>query len=256
MKYLFLFCILLLFSCSENEILDLTYNKEIENKKKDYIIWDLDQMNETSCPGPNISLMGSSFSAFGGCNSGRGELKFGNKTVQFKNLTVTSMACPGKGLLQKEAQFFSMLNRMENWDWNGSDTLILSAKNDSLKFRKRQMVNDSSLEKTVWNVNAVFLSGAVGSMYAESKISFRLEDGKIKGNGTCGDFGGAYSLNNNELRITDLKYFPKKCEIAEIQKQEQYFYTVIRRIDRYSIEKNVMNLYIGSERVYSCITKN
>ena len=87
----------------------------------------------------------------GGCNSYQGKARFRGDQVEQRGFASTEKACLDQAVMKQESTYFSLLNKVSHFDFDGSD-LILSdgTDNNRLRFTPSKPKNAKTLIHTRW----------------------------------------------------------------------------------------------------------
>lgn len=103
-----------------------------------------------------------------------------------------------------------------------------------------QSQDDNALAGTGWQVEDVASGGIIDS----SNLTLNFgEDGRINGSSGCNSYMGDYSVNGNELELSQLASTMMACSPA-IMDLERKFLDVLGGAEEYSIDQDTMKLTI------------
>ena len=69
-----------------------------------------------------------------GCNQYSGAVEHGARTIRFKAMISTKMACAGDGVMQTEADYLQALQAAESWDIDATGRLTIEGARGRIKF--------------------------------------------------------------------------------------------------------------------------
>ncbi|MCK6629047.1 MAG: META domain-containing protein [Anaerolineae bacterium] len=97
-----------------------------------------------------------------------------------------------------------------------------------------------SLEQTTWQLDQLGTQPALKERPVT--LVFQADDSTVGGGAGCNSYGGRYSLNDNQLTISDLASTLMACEESEIMEQEQKFLTSLGQAAGYKLEGNHLTI--------------
>lgn len=109
-------------------------------------------------------------------------------------------------------------------------------------YTKGECAQDFSakLEGMVWQLTTFSGDAAPQTVPAEVTISIKFEAGKINGHGGCNHVGGAYVLDGNTLKVSELISTKMYCENA--MKWESMFLQSLEKSKSYAIQGETLEI--------------
>jgi heat shock protein HslJ len=111
-----------------------------------------------------------------------------------------------------------------------------------------------SLEGNTWTLTSFMEGDDMQSPIQNTTITAYFEDGKITGNAGCNGYFVAYTVDGNEVKISEaLGSTRMTCEPEEKMQQEYQYLEMLSKVTTYAIEGNQLTLSTddGSDLVYN-----
>ena len=99
------------------------------------------------------------------------------------------------------------------------------------------------LEGMVWQLTTFAIGPEPQQVPADVTISIKFEGGKIDGHGGCNNVGGQYTLNGNNLQVSQLMSTKMFCEKA--MKWETMFLQQLEKSKSYTINGEALDINCG-----------
>lgn len=232
------------------------------NQRSDLLnrTWVLNTMEgEAVIPGSGITLFleSDNFSGNAGCNSYGGDLDFDGQKLELSEIYRTSMACSDpEGVLEQESQYLNLLeDKITHYQIQGGQLILLNVDDPLLVYDYRPPTPDADLEHNNWELSTFIYEGLAHSTLRDTQISVVLDNGEISGETDCHVFTASYSLENNEISITQLEIHPKDCVDSDLEEQSNRFLDMLKRTQYYEIEGNHLRLIINEEEYLDFIVQ-
>jgi heat shock protein HslJ len=84
-------------------------------------------------------------------------------------------------------------------------------------------------------------SGIVDVKTRKAFIRLDIRNGKAGGNGSCNSFGSALTVTGDTISFTHT--FSTKMYCDEIQSTENYFFSLLQKVNRYEVHENFLSLF-------------
>lgn len=102
--------------------------------------WQLESLGDRMIQeerAPTLKFMDGRVTGSGGCNSFQGSYSISARQIQFKELTMTLMACPdGGGVMNLEQDYFNALQIGESFELDGNRLSVYASDGRILDFAK------------------------------------------------------------------------------------------------------------------------
>jgi heat shock protein HslJ len=163
--------------------------------------------------GSQVSLRidGSEVGGTAACNSYGGEMERDGDRVTIGTLSMTEMACD-EPTMALEAAYLDGLSRADTAR-RDADQLRLTGPATELDFTLLQPTPDADPVGTQWRLESLITGDAVSSVFGEASLEL-AQDGTVSGSTGCRSFGGSYTLEGDELAISDLVVDLRACDEA------------------------------------------
>lgn len=121
--------------------------------------------------------------------------------------------------------------------------LTLSACSTARQAQKENSVMDQPLYGTKWSLKKINESG--NSQSVETKAFIRFDEMKKSagGNGSCNSFGSSLTIEDNNLRFSNI--FSTKMYCEAVQSTENSYLSLLAKVDRFKITGEVLSLYFS-----------
>ena len=156
---------------------------------------------------PTLSVDGTKIDGVAACNSYGGTVTVDAAgTFSPKEIVTTEMACVEPEVMALESAYVAAFGDVRTARLDG-DRLVLSGPDTELRFDRTPPVPDAPVEGTRWLVEGLVegtgdtasVSSLVGAPFVQ------LQDGRLTGNGGCGDLTGTYTLEGDRLVVSELR---------------------------------------------------
>ena len=204
-------------------------NKEVNNKS--FLAF---------MPGQVKGLTGNT-----GCNNLSGSYTFTSyNTIKFSAFATTKRAClPDNSA--SETTFLKALAETNTWSANDIELFFY---NENVLLMKFKAVTNSNITTGLqgnWELN--YISGkkiAFEGLYPDKKpqITFDVVKNQVTGNTSCNNFNSLFTLNGSSIN------FPEQIAMTRMAcpgEGESTFLEMIKKINRYTVIGNTLNLLIG-----------
>ena len=94
-----------------------------------------------------------------------------------------------------------------------------------------------------WQLKTMHSKDGVDYIYTNAFIRFDETKKRVSGNGSCNNFGGSVTINDNSLKIGNL--FSTKMYCESVQSIEADFFAALGKVTRYEIKGNSLLMYMG-----------
>lgn len=178
-----------------------------------------------------------------GCNRIMGGVEMdGANHLKFSALATTKMACQGNS----EPELMSALSKVNNYAI--ADTQLLLKQDTTIIARLNGVSAETDQLSGSWELN--YISGtriAFAGLYPDKKpvISFNFAEKAIMGNTSCNGFSSQYSMNGHAIKFADGLKTMIFCEGGG----EEAFLNMLKKVNRYSVSENTLNLLIDDVAV-------
>ncbi|MGB3459759.1 MAG: META domain-containing protein [Halobacteriota archaeon] len=192
----------------------------------------------------NGSINGSA-----GCNGYFGAYTVdGNEINISKALGTTKMYCGPEEVMQQEYQYLEMLGNVTTYTIEGTQLTLSTDDNVSLVYNATE-APEFDLEGNTWALTS-FMEGAdVQSPLVNTTITAYFENGSINGNAGCNNYFGGYTVNGNEINMSNVLGSTRiTCEPEEKMKQEYQYLEMLGNVTTCTIEENQLTLSTGDNR--------
>lgn len=246
-----LVCAMLLSACSSSQKSTLATNvKSVNEKSVTGKKWKLIELNGKAVankinnkePFILLQLTDHRYSASGGCNGMGGTFTISpNGKIKFSQGMSTMMMCPDMSAEDGLKKMFS-----------GADNYTMTENGDTLSLNKGRRIslarfitaNDDAGYQNLngtWEVD--YISGikiAFQGLYPDKKpvITFNLSDRSASGNSSCNNYRMTFSIDGNNIQFSD----PVSTKMACEGEGESNFFNTLKKINKYSINGNTLNL--------------
>lgn len=194
--------------------------------------------------GPQVSLRidGSEIGGTAACNQYGGEMERDGDRVTFGALSMTEMACD-EPLMALEAAYLDALSRVDTAR-RDADQLRLTGPATELAFTVLQPMPNADPVGTQWRLESLIVGDAASSVVGEATLLL-AEDGSVSGSTGCRSFGGAYTLEGDELVVTDLVVDQRACDDTSAA-QDGHVLGVLEGPLRVTVSGDAMTLMGGA----------
>jgi heat shock protein HslJ len=161
--------------------------------------------------GARVSLRidGAEVGGTAACNQYGGEMERDGDRITFGALFQTEMACDGP-IMALETAYLDGLSRVDTAR-RDADQLRLTGPATELDFTLLQPTPDVDPVGTSWRLESLITGDAVSSVFGEAALLLAV-DGTLSGSTGCRSFGGSYTLETDELEVTDLVVDQRACD--------------------------------------------
>ncbi|HEX6290517.1 MAG TPA: META domain-containing protein [Herpetosiphonaceae bacterium] len=171
-----------------------------------------------------------------GCNS-----YFGSYAVEGERLTIgqlgqTEMACDGP-VMQQEQAFLQALAAAGSFSAT-ANSLTITYTGGQLNFTLVQPPRAAPLLDTTWQISAFEQGDTVQSLITGSQITLKLANGTVGGNAGCNHYGGAYTVEGQQITFGEIQQTLMACADAGVMEQETRYITALRAVTAWAIDGN------------------
>jgi heat shock protein HslJ len=182
----------------------------------------------------------ATISGVGGCNRYSGGYELAGRSLTFRPVASTMMAC-SEPAMSVEGAFFAALGRVAAWEIGG-DALALrdAAGSVVLEFAA---VDEPSLTGTAWRATGINDGrGAVSGPVAGTAIGAEFgEDGTLTGSSGCNRYRGTFRSDGHAILIGPLATTRMACP-EPLMEQEARYLAALGRASRHAIDGDTLEL--------------
>lgn len=109
-------------------------------------------------------------------------------------------------------------------------------------FRTPETVK-ADLYTNKWRLKTIYGQHSAAYIYTSAFIRFDEARKQVSGNGSCNSFGGAVTINDDQLTFGNL--FATKMYCEDVQQIESDFFAALGNVTRYEIKENCLLMYQG-----------
>lgn|SRR5690606_14548846 len=100
---------------------------------------------------------------------------------------------------------------------------------------------DHAVTEKYWKLTEINGQPVSGDFNKEPHFILKKEDNRVTGNGSCNGFGGSYTLDEENNRISFSELFSTKMACPDMS-VEQVFMDVLSKVDNYSLNGDTLTL--------------
>ena len=135
-------------------------------------------------------------------------------------------------------------NKNENKDENKNESKTNESKNTNTSY-KYKMKADDKLEATQWKLNK--MDGK--ELIPDSKITISFKEDIVSGSAGCNSYRGNFKTENDNLELQKIMNTEMACSPKTILIQEADYLKILRSVNKYKINKEILELYINEKSV-------
>jgi len=191
-----------------------------------------------------------------GCNNYNGSYELDGRSLTIGPLASTRMACLEDGVMEQESAFLAALQAAHSISLV-EDKLTITYEGGELHFVPQEEPEALPLEGTEWRLETAvtFHDEVMSALPVPGNIdaTLRLADGQLGGFNGCNSYGGEYTLENGELRITgDSLIQTLMACLDDIPNQlESQMMTGLREMESYEIKGDRLTItYPDGELIF------
>jgi heat shock protein HslJ len=183
-----------------------------------------------------------------GCNSYFGSYTLNGNGLEFGMMGMTEMACmEPQGVMEQESAYLETLRSITQVRLAGDQLEMMDESGDVvLRFERQEEptpVDPASLERTPWALESFIEGGTVTSLIAGTTITLELNAGRMTGSAGCNNYGGSYTIEDDELTVNELVWTEMACMEPEgLMDQEQRYLSILSNATRLELEGNQLTL--------------
>ena len=184
-----------------------------------------------------------------GCNGYSGGYTVdGNKINISKALVTTAMTCWPEEVMQQEYQYHEMLGNVTTYTIEGNQLTLSTDDNVTLVYNATE-APEFDLEGNTWTLTSFIEGEDVQLPLVNTTITACFEDGNITGNSGCNNYFGDYTVNGNEINMSNVLGSTRMtCEPEEKMQQEYQYLEMFGNVTTYTIEENQLTLSTEDNR--------
>lgn len=185
-----------------------------------------------------------------GCNRMFGSFERNGKNIKFAGVGTTKMFCGDENIMKVETDFLRALGETTKFKKNGKSLKFYAGKNMVASFilAKQNAESATKLEDKKWILETIN-DKAVAQTETVAFLSFDKEKSSAGGNSSCNVFGGTYSVDGANLKISEIISTMRACIEDERINIEREFMNALQNIDRFEIKAGKLYLYQGENRL-------
>jgi heat shock protein HslJ len=184
-----------------------------------------------------------------GCNGYSGGYTVdGNKINISKALVTTAMTCGPEEVMQQEYQYHEMLGNVTTYTIEGNQLTLSTDDNVTLVYNATE-APEFDLEGNTWTLISFIEGEEVQSPIQNTTITVYFEDGNITGNSGCNGYFGDYTVDGNEINISNvLGTTMMYCDPEEVMQQEAQYLEMLGNVTTCTIEEKQLTLSTEDNR--------
>lgn len=159
--------------------------------------------------GVTLRIEGGEIGGSAACNIYGGTMERDGSAVRIGAVSMTEMGCD-EPTMALEAAYLAALVDVTSAE-RADGRLVLSGPNVELAFTLAVPEPDASLVGTRWTLESLTSGDAVASVMGDAFLEL-AEDGTLRGTTGCRALDGRYTLDGDELRVTNLIVEELACE--------------------------------------------
>lgn len=153
-----------------------------------------------------LSIEGDEVGGRAACNSYGGEIAVDGADVSIGTIAVTEMACQPPAVMEAETAYLEALLRVDHAERD--DELVLTGPGVDLRYREVEPVPTAELVGTEWVLDGLVdgdgPSAGVSSTTGERATLLLADDGTLRASTGCRELEGVYTVDGDEIVITEL----------------------------------------------------
>lgn len=153
-----------------------------------------------------LSVDGDEFGGTSACNSYGGEIEVDGGDVSVGMISMTDMACQPPAVMVAETAYLDALRRVDHADRD--DELVLTGPDIELRYREVEPVPTAELVGTEWVLDGLVdgngPSAGISSTMGERATLLLADDGTLRASTGCRELEGVYTVEGDEVVITEL----------------------------------------------------
>jgi heat shock protein HslJ len=172
--------------------------------------WQLDSGTIDGDPIPlvdghpiTLTLDGENAGGTAACNGYGGTYQLSDNQISFSDLFQTEMACMPEEIMDSEGAYLAALGRVDTIQ-AGGESMTLTEDDVELHFSLLPPVVDAGLNGTVWVLDGLIQGDAVSSVSGDRATLELYTDGSMLGATGCRTFNGHYTVDGDEVAVSDL----------------------------------------------------
>lgn len=210
--------------------------------------WKLTELDRNSVPDkingkePFLTFSDTTnrFSASAGCNLMNGHFSLpGKNKIKFSQSLSTLMACPD---MEIESRLAEVIREANQFYIQGN--LLTLSKGGTKVLAHFERIEENTTRHALngsWQVD--YISGiriAFDGLYPDKKpeIHFNLPETKATGHSSCNSFSTNFHLDGSNIRFE----YPASTRMFCPGEGESTFFSILKKINKFSISDNVLNL--------------
>lgn len=217
--------------------------------------WKLVQLNgmsvgEASAAYLQIDEAAARFTGNAGCNRMFGTAIVQRNRINFSGIGTTRMACRDRRTQRLETDFVRALGRVDRFEKRGNVLNLYIRRRLVIRLEapmKQSPVEPqpgTGLEDKKWVLESIG-NTPVSRLGRTAFVVFDDSKRSAGGNSSCNVFGGSYSVNGSDLKITDVVATMRACIEDDRMRIEREFLDGLRNTNRYEIDRNKLLLFQG-----------
>ena len=213
--------------------------------------WTLTAYGPAGAPTPAVvgTQAGLTFNEDGtvngnsGCNGLGGDYTVEGDQITFGEFVSTLMACDAPIMMQEDAVKKVMTGTAE-YRIEGNTLTITNNDNVLILTRGTSTIPEPEFAPLVgtWKLTSRGTRDTLSPALAdvEAELTFN-EDGSVTGTSGCNEFGGNYTVDGNEIALTEIVSTLMLCD-TPIMGQEEAMYQVLSELVAFQVEGNTLTL--------------
>jgi heat shock protein HslJ len=176
-----------------------------------------------------------------GCNSYFATVELDGESFVTSDIGSTLMACADQAVGQQETAYLEALRQANTLQRDG-DELRIGYQGGTLRFERMEPAAPAQLEGTTWELVSFVTEGAASSALAGSTVTVEFAGGQLSGSGGCNSYGGGYTLDGDDITVSEIVMTEMACMDEAVMAQEQAFLNNLRAATSVAVEGNELRI--------------
>lgn len=192
---------------------------------------------------PSINFMAARYEGYTGCNYFVGSYRVdGENKVRLDPPAVTKAVCEDEAIKNQQEWYLTLLVTTDEYAFDG-ETITLSGGGKQLM--TLEPLEPAPFEGTTWNYR--FYQGQHPSWQPalpDTSITAVFDGETISGSAGCNDYTGSYTMNENEIAISEVVATRMMCaEPTDIMEQETRYLSALETATHIQISARGVQLF-------------
>lgn len=111
--------------------------------------------------------------------------------------------------------------------------------------KKNNSKENNSFYDSKWELKKMHTTTGIESITTAAFIKFDKEKKSAGGNGSCNNFGGSFTIDNNKISIQNI--FSTKMYCEGVQQTEDAYFSLLQKVNNYVLKDKILLLYMDKE---------